>query len=68
MKKGDTLFNEQFIILHDPFDNSEILIRKNKITCVLQLSAESEHTTLYLEGDDEAIEVQESVDEIIELL
>ena len=69
MKKGDTLFNEQFIILHDDDDSSEIILKKSEIVSIT--SRNEDDGTCYAIIDMTNCEnhiVSESVDEIIELL
>lgn len=69
MKKGDTLFNEQFIILHDDDNNSEIVLKKSEIVVIT--SCNDYGAMLYtIVGmtNGKHCTVSESVDEILELL
>lgn len=65
MKKGDTLFKEQFIILHD--EDEEMIIRKSEIASLQPAKHNDELTIISMKSGLEHC-VDESVDEIIELL
>lgn len=69
MKKGDALFNEQFIILHDDDDNREIILKKSEIVVIASCS-EDEITDYTIVGmaNGKHCTISESVDEILELL
>lgn len=69
MKKGDTLFNEQFIILHDDDDSSEIILKKSEIVAMTSRNEDDEmgYTIIDMINCEHYI-VSESVDEILELL
>ena len=69
MKKGDTLFNEQFIILHDDDDNREIVLKKSEIVVITSCSEdERAYYTIVGMANGKHCTVSESVDEILELL
>lgn len=69
MKKGDTLFNEQFIILHDDDDNREIILKKSEIVVIASYdNYDGSYVTLVSMVNNEQYIVRESVEEIIELL
>lgn len=63
MKKGDTLFKEQFIILHDD-DDGELIVKRSDIDV---LKSHYGSTYVHLKGGA-SFYVHESVDEILKLL
>lgn len=65
MKKGDTLFKEQFIILHNI--DGEVVIRKSAIKAISIDNDNKDHSDIDI-GADAVYEVNESIDEILELL
>lgn len=69
MKKGDTLFNEQFIILHSDDDNREIILKKSEIVIIESYSEnDEEYFTDIGMANGEHCTVNESVEEVLELL
>lgn len=69
MKKGDTLFNEQFIILHSDDDSSEIILKKSEIVAITSYN-DDEITDYTIVGmtNGRYYTVKESVEEVLELL
>lgn len=65
MKKGDTLFKEQFIILHD--DEEEIIIRKSEINSLHANNSYDKGTFIVMKNGLQ-YRIDESIDEILELL
>lgn len=69
MKKGDTLFNEQFIILQDNDDNREIILKKSEIIAIASCGKNNEADyTLISMTNGKHCTVSESVEEVLELL
>lgn len=69
MKKGDTLFNEQFIILHDDNDNLEIILKKSEIVAIASCCKnDEEYYTIVSMTNGKHCTVNESVEEVLELL
>lgn len=69
MKKGDTLFNEQFIILHDDDDNREIILKKSEIAVITPCNEDNDmYYTIVGMANGKHCTVKESVDEVLELL
>lgn len=69
MKKGDTLFNEQFIILHDDDDNREIILKKSEIAVITFYGEDCElYFTVVGMANGRQYTVSESVEKVLELL
>lgn len=67
MKKGDTLFNEQFIILHDV--EGEVILRKSEIISLQRFKHIGDEYYTHIETSNNSIyHVRESVEEVLELL
>lgn len=69
MKKGDTLFNEQFIILHDDDDNREVILKKSEIVAIASCGGNNKADyTIVSMANGKYCAVSESVEEVLELL
>lgn len=66
MKKGDTLFKEQFIVLHD--GDEEIIIKKSEISSLHINNNYGNKETYIVMKNSLQYYVNESIDEILELL